>query len=152
MQNVDLEKDAEGSVDREENERGETAGDSGNERRLVIVTESHKTEDDDFRARDEGERSGERDGVAVRRREEERTAEENMDEGDAGGNGDEPGGAERSVEEKELMEDADYMTVAKIHRINSTRCYMITGIDFSQILSIFLAIFSAISLTVLSLL
>ena len=79
----------------------------------------------------------------------ERTAEENMDEGDAGGNGDEPGGAERSVEEKE---DADYMTVAKIHRINSTRCYMITGIDFSQILSIFLAIFSAISLTVLSLL
>jgi len=151
---VDLEKDAEGGVDREENERGETAGDSGNERRLVIVTESHKTEDDDFRARDEGERSGERDGVDVRRREEEeeRTAEENMDEGDAGGNGDEPGGAERSVEEKELMEDADYMTVAKIHRINSTRCYMITGIDFSQILSIFLVIFSAISLTVLSLL
>src|SRR6218665_2036614 len=83
------------------------------------------------------------------RRREERTAEENMDEGDAGGNGDEPGGAERSVEEKKLMEDADYMMVAKIHRINSTRCYMITGIDdFSQILSIFLVIFSAISLTV----
>src|SRR6218665_2699041 len=82
-----------------------------------------------------------------------RTAEENMDEGDAGGNGDEPGGTERSVEEKKLMEDADYMTVAKIHRINSTRCYMITGINyFSQILSIFLVIFSAIALTVLSLL
>jgi len=136
---VDLENDAEGGVDREENERGDTAGDRGNERSLVIVTESHKTEDDDFRARDEGERSGERDDVSVRRREEEeRTAEENMDEGDAGGNGDEPGGAERSVEEKELVEDADYMTVAKIHRLNSTRCYMITGIDdLSQILSIF---------------
>ena len=75
---MDLEKDAEGGVDREENERGDTAGDRGNERRLVIVTENHKTEDDDFRARDEGERSGERDDVDVRRREEEeeRTAEE----------------------------------------------------------------------------
>ena len=57
--------------------------------RIVIVTESHKTEDDDFRARDEGKRSGERDDVGVQRREEEeRTAEENMNEGDAGGNGD----------------------------------------------------------------
>src|SRR6218665_1738724 len=141
--NVDLEKDAEGGVDREENERGDTAGDRGNERRLVIVTENHKTEDDDLRARDEGD-----DGGMRRREEEERTVEEHIDEGDAGGSGDEPGGAERSVEEKKVMEDADYMTVAKIHRINSTRCYMITGIDaFSQILSICLVIFSAISLT-----
>ena len=130
---MDLEKDAEGGVDREENKRGDTAGDRDNERRLVIVAESHKTEDDDFRARDEGERSGERDDdVDVLRREdeeeeEEMTAEKNMEEGDAGGNGDELGGAERSVEEKELMENADYMTVAKIHRISGIRCYMITG-------------------------
>src|SRR6218665_2125428 len=122
---------------------------------LSLLQRATKQEDNDFRECDEGERSGERDDIGVRRREDEekRPAEENMDEGDAGGNGDERGGAERSVEEKELMKDADYMTACKIPRINSTRWYMITGIDdFSQILLIFLVIFSAISLTVLSLL
>src|SRR6218665_2436308 len=132
------------------NNEDDTAADMGNERRLVIITESYKTEYDNFRARDEGERSIEGDDVGVRRREEkERTAEENMDEGDAGRNGDEPGGTETSVVEKELVEDAVYMKVAKIHRINSTRYYMITGIDdFSQILSVFLVMFSVISFTV----
>src|SRR6218665_198673 len=51
----------------------------------IIVTESQKTEDDNFRARDEGERSGERDDVGVRRWEEEgRGGEEKIEEGEAG--------------------------------------------------------------------
>ena len=47
-------KDAEGVVDREENKRIDIAGVRENERRLVIVKESYKTEDDVFWARDEG--------------------------------------------------------------------------------------------------
>jgi len=93
---VNLEEDAEGGVARKENERVGTAGDRENERRLVIVTENHKTEDDAFRARHEDKRPGE-DGVGVRRGEEE-TAVEKVDGGDTGGNRDGPGGAERSVE------------------------------------------------------
>src|SRR6218665_2280525 len=104
-----MEEDAEGGLDRKESKRVDTAGDRGNERRLVIVTESHKTEDDVFRARDEGGRSGERDDVGVRRgEEEERTAEEKVDGGDSGGNEDGPGGAERSGEKPERAKDADY--------------------------------------------
>ena len=64
---MDLEESAEGGVDRKENERVDTTGDRGYERRLVIVTESHKTEDGVFRAHDEG---GNEDEVGVRRAEE----------------------------------------------------------------------------------
>ena len=62
-----------------------------------------------FWARDEGKRSGERDDVDVRRREEEeeRIAKEKVDGGDTGGNGYEPGGAERSAEKPKRVEDAD---------------------------------------------
>ena len=42
-----------------------------NETRLVIVTESHETKDDVFRARDEGEQFGEGDDVGMWRGEEE---------------------------------------------------------------------------------
>jgi len=73
---------------------------------LVIDTESHKTEDDVFRARNEGGWSGEGDDVGVWRGEE--TAKENVDGGDSGRNGDVPGGAKRSGEESERVEDADY--------------------------------------------
>ena len=89
-------------------ERVDTAGDRGNERRLVIVIESHKTEDDVFRTRGVGGRSGE-DGVGVwRGEEEEGTTEEKVNGGDNGGNRDRPTGAEKSGEESECMEDADY--------------------------------------------
>jgi len=40
---VDLEEDARDGIDRQENERVDTAADRGNERRLVTVIESHKT-------------------------------------------------------------------------------------------------------------
>ena len=57
-----------------------------------------------LRARDEGGRSGEGDDVGLRRGEEEEgTAEEKVDEGNNGGNGDGPGGAERSGEESEYV-------------------------------------------------
>ena len=51
---MELEKNVEGGVDSEENDRIDIAGVMGNQRRLVIVTESYKTEDDVFWARDEG--------------------------------------------------------------------------------------------------
>src|SRR6218665_1282075 len=83
-----MEEDAEGGLDRKESKRVDTAGDRGNERRLVIVTASHKTEDDVFRARDEGGRSGEGDDVGVQRgAEEDSTTEEKVDGGDTGGKG-----------------------------------------------------------------
>ena len=72
---MDLEKDAEGGMDKEENERIDSAGDRGNERTFVIVSESYKTEDDVSGARDEGGRSEERDDVGMGRGEEEWTAE-----------------------------------------------------------------------------
>ena len=104
--NVDLEEDAEDGVDRKENERVNSAGDRGNERRLAIVTESHKTQGDVFRARDEGGRAGERDDVGVRRGEE-RAVEEKVDGRDTCWNGDGPGGDARSGAEQERVEDAD---------------------------------------------
>ena len=87
-----------------------------NERRLVIVTESLRTDEIVvLRVCDEGGRSEERD-VGVWSGEEERTAEQNwlidwlidVDGGDNDGNWVGPGGAERSGEESECVEDADY--------------------------------------------
>ena len=64
-----------------------------------IVTESHKTEDNVFRARDEGGRAAERDdGSSQRGDEEERTAEKKVNGGDNDGNRDGPAGAARSGE------------------------------------------------------
>jgi len=95
-------------VDREGNKRIDIARVRGNERRLIVVRESYKTEDVVSRARYEGGRSGERDDAGTRRWEEEWTAEEKVDGGDTGGNRDGPGGAERSDEEPESVEVADH--------------------------------------------
>ena len=62
---------------------------------------SSSVPDDVFRAHDQGRRPGERDYAGMWRREEEWTAEEKVDGGDTGGNGDGPGAAERSGEELE---------------------------------------------------
>ena len=113
-------EDVDGGVDRKENKRVNTAGDRGNEGRVIIVTESHKTEDDVFRARDEGGQSGEGDDVGVwRGNEEEETTEEKVNGGDPGGNG--SGRAERSGEEPERVQDADYDGRYRIQRIDDTR-------------------------------
>ena len=115
-----MEEDAEGGLDRKENKRVDTAGDRGNERRLVIVTASHKTEDDVFRARDEGGRSGE-DDVGVQRGEEENsTTEEKVDGGDTGGKG---MGLEdlREVARNRSAWRILTITVARIQRVDGTR-------------------------------
>ena len=53
--------------------------------------------------------------------EEERTAKEKVDGGDTGGYGHGPGGAKRSVEEPESVEDADYGSHYRTHQVDSTK-------------------------------
>ena len=107
----------------------------GNERRLVIVAESRKTEDV-LQARDEGGLSGEGDDIGVWRGEEDEGTTEKKVGGDNVGNGDGPGGAERSGEESECVEDADYVcrqdSTNRQHKVTQKQLHLHLLVKFSS--------------------
>lgn len=107
---MDMEKDAEGGVCREENERVDIVGVRGNEKRLVTVTESYKTDDNVYWPRDEGRRSGKRDDACMRRGRRRNGRPRKKVDVHVGDrlDGDGPGRGERSGEEPEGLEVADH--------------------------------------------
>ena len=108
---MDLEENAEGSLDREEDKRMYklTEGDRTLEREYDIGTESGKTEDDVFWTRDASKWSGKGDDAGMwRGKTKEETTTKEMDGGDTRDNEDEPPGAERGDERSEHIERFDY--------------------------------------------